>query len=399
MNNAISSVAKAILIALCVPLTCAQANTERAVTMADIEALEAQLKALKARFERQNPTAAQTTQNAKPTTNTAAAADAKAASSANSAKPAPTEEKRKLDVYATMRPTYGRLETNGKDNWDVRDALSHAGLKVTHEFDKDWSAELHGEWSIDVANEGNFGRSRRAYTALNTPVGRFGIGKQRPAQYLFIAEYVDIFNHANSPFAYDPESLFFVDNLISYRLTPGPFTFVAVAQFNGESGSNSDDLVNVGLSYDANDLHAAVTYQQNDVYADDVQLGDNSLWATSLAYQFTPRFYAAVAYQDKDYNRDAAGADRSGHTFDLSFAYQLAKAYKLKAGYFDFDDGYLDSDPAAGGFDGYNLTLEWSPIKVLRIHLEYLNKSFVNGDDFDSISIGFRYDYKTTVEY
>ncbi|AZZ98663.1 porin [Pseudoalteromonas sp. R3] len=396
MKNAISSVAKAILVTLCIPMASTYASSERPVTMADIEALEAQLRALKARFENQNP----------PTTKQASKPDTQISSqAADKHKPARTstetvqEEKRKLDVYATMRPTYGRLETNGEDNWDVRDALSHAGLKVTHEFDEDWSAELHGEWSIDVANEGNFGRSRRAYTALNTPVGRFGIGKQRPAQYLFIAEYVDIFNHANSPFAYDPESLFFVDNLVSYRLTPGPFTFVAVAQFNGESGSNSDDLVNVGLSYDANDLHAAITYQQNDVYADDIQLGDNNLWATSLAYQFTPRFYAAVAYQDKNYDRRAPGADRNGHTFDLSFAYQLAKAYKLKAGYFDFDDGFQDSDPAAGSFDGFNVTLEWSPIKVLRVHLEYLNKSFVNGDDFDSISIGFRYDYKTTIDY
>lgn len=354
---------------------------ERPVTMADIENLERQLAELKARFMTQHSELK------------AAAPVAKSTPQSDPVKP-PTESSTTLKTYATIRPTFGVINQDDASNWDVRDALSHAGIKVTHEFMPGWQAELHGEWGIDLANEGNFGKSRRAYTALGTPYGRFGIGKQRPAQYLFIAEYVDIFNHASSPFAYDPESIFFVDNLVTYRYELGPMTFIAAGQFNGDKGDNQTDLFNTGLSYDNAGLHAAITYQQNDVYDNEQHIGENQLWSGALAYQFTSRFYAAMAYQDKDYQRVGALDSRQGHTFDLSLAYQLAKHYKLKTGYFDFDDGYGSHDPLNQSFDGYNVTLEWLPTPPLRVHLEYLNKSFENQVDMDSISIGFRYDYK-----
>lgn len=287
--------------------------TARAVTMADIKALEAQLTQLKARLLEQNkhPNSVQKI------------------SESTTVKPQKTAQtkpmtKTKVDVYATIRPTFGLIDEQTQSNWDVRDALSHSGFKVTHKFADGWAAELHGEWGIDLANEGNFGKSRRAYTAISTPYGRFGIGKQRPAQYLFIAEYVDIFNHSASPFAYDPESIFFIDNLLSYRLDKDPFTFVAVGQFNGNDGDNQTDLFNTGLSYDAHALHAAITYQHNDVYDSDIQLGENRIWASSFAYEFTDKFYGAVSYQDKDDGRVNNALSREGHTFDLSLSYRLA---------------------------------------------------------------------------
>ncbi|MBE0386717.1 hypothetical protein PLUTE_a1686 [Pseudoalteromonas luteoviolacea DSM 6061] len=349
--------------------------------MEDIKALEAQLAELKRRFLQQLPQKDESQSKPKP-------------AKANQ----PKDAVHTVDVYATMRPTFGRIEDRGENQYDVRDALSHAGVKATHRFNDDWAAELHGEWSIDVQNTGEFGRSRRAYTALVTPFGRFGIGKQRPAQYLFIAEYVDIFNHANSPFAYDPESIFFVDNLLSYRLESGPLTFVAVGQFDGAGNENNNDLFNAGLSYDKDGLHAAITYQMNEVYDQQTQLGENSIWAAAFAYDFTDRLYGAVAYQDKTYERHNI-ADRDGSTFDLSFAYKLSKHYKLKTGYFDFDDGFAESDPNNQSFDGFNITLEWLPTPPLRVHLEYLTKSYTNDQDFDSLSVGFRYDFRTSIKY
>ncbi|TQF71558.1 porin [Pseudoalteromonas luteoviolacea] len=351
------------------------------VTMEDIKALEAQLAELKRRFLQQLPQKDESQSKPKP-------------AEANQ----PKDAVHTVDVYATMRPTFGRIEDRGENQYDVRDALSHAGVKATHRFNDDWAAELHGEWSIDVQNTGEFGRSRRAYTALVTPFGRFGIGKQRPAQYLFIAEYVDIFNHANSPFAYDPESIFFVDNLLSYRLESGPLTFVAVGQFDGAGNENNNDLFNAGLSYDKDGLHAAITYQMNEVYDQQTHLGENSIWAAAFAYDFTDRLYGAVAYQDKTYERHNI-ADRDGSTFDLSFAYKLSKHYKLKTGYFDFDDGFAESDPNNQSFDGFNITLEWLPTPPLRVHLEYLTKSYTNDQDFDSLSVGFRYDFRTSIKY
>ncbi|KZN60542.1 hypothetical protein N474_05715 [Pseudoalteromonas luteoviolacea CPMOR-2] len=351
------------------------------VTMEDIKALEAQLAELKRRFLQQLPQKDESQSKPKP-------------AKANQ----PKDTVHTVDVYATMRPTFGRIEDRGENQYDVRDALSHAGVKATHRFNDDWAAELHGEWSIDVQNTGEFGRSRRAYTALVTPFGRFGIGKQRPAQYLFIAEYVDIFNHANSPFAYDPESIFFVDNLLSYRLESGPLTFVAVGQFDGAGNENNNDLFNAGLSYDKDGLHAAITYQMNEVYDQQTHLGENSIWAAAFAYDFTDRLYGAAAYQDKTYERHNI-ADRDGSTFDLSFAYKLSKHYKLKTGYFDFDDGFAESDPNNQSFDGFNITLEWLPTPPLRVHLEYLTKSYTNDQDFDSLSVGFRYDFRTSIKY
>ncbi|WP_238937655.1 porin [Pseudoalteromonas sp. S16_S37] len=360
--------------------------------MADIEALEAQLEQLKARFLAQNKhsqTADKTPQDT----------SAQVTSAQQAKKTTSVNETSKVNVYATIRPTFGLIDETTHSNWDVRDALSHAGLKVSHEFQPGWSAQLHGEWGIDLANEGNFGKSRRAYTAISTPYGRFGIGKQRPAQYLFIAEYVDIFNHSSSPFAYDPESIFFVDNLLSYRFETGPLTFVAVGQFDGNQGDKQTDLFNAGLSYDAHGLHAALTYQQNDIFDKEIQLGHNRIWAGSLAYQFSNRFYGALSYQDKDYVRNQTTLSRNGHTFDLSLAYQFAKHYKLKTGIFDFDDGYNSFDANNQSFNGYNITLEWLPTEPLRVHLEYLNKSFDNQPDMQSISVGFRYDYKQQWRY
>ncbi|RJE73354.1 porin [Pseudoalteromonas sp. MSK9-3] len=356
------------------------------VTMADIRALEAQLTELKARLMSQQ--ASEKLVDSPPRQPTIVEG------TENQAKPTLQKDVR---VYATVRPTLGILDDQGTSNIDVRDALSHAGIQAMYEFQHGWTAELHGEWSIDLSNEGNFGRSRRAYTALSTPFGRFGIGKQRPAQYLFIAEYVDIFNHGASPFAYDPESIFFVDNLVTYRYETGPLTFIAVGKFDGEAGDNQADLINTGLSYDNNGLHAAVTYQHHTDYEEDQLQGDSTLWSGALAYQFNNGFYAAVAYQGREY--DYLSGDRDGHTFDLSMAYKLSQHYKVKTGYFNFDDGHTQSDPRNQSFDGYNLTLEWLPVDSLRLHVEYLMKSFENNNDFDSISIGFRYDFSTKWQY
>jgi uncharacterized coiled-coil protein SlyX len=304
-------------------------------------------------------------------------------------KPGKAKPDKDLKFYATIRPTYGYIDNAGESTLDVRDALSHMGVKSTHQFSNDFKATLHGEWGIDLSNNGDFGKARQVYVALDTPLGEVGIGKQRPAQYLYIAEYIDIFNHASSPFAYDPESIFFVNNFLTYSKQFGDFTFKAGAQYDGENGDNYSDLFNAGLSYDVDNLHLAMTYQNNQVYDAETHLGENSILAFSGAYTFPSDLYLAVGYQDKQYDRIISN-DRDGSTFDISLGYPITKHYKLKLGYFDFDDG---QDNSGDGFDGYNVTLEWLPADKLRFHLEYLTKDFANNSGFDSISVGFRYDY------
>jgi hypothetical protein len=302
-----------------------------------------------------------------------------------------------LRVYATLRPTFGYIDENNETLWDVRDALSHAGLKATTNFDEDWSAVLHGEWGIDLSNNGDFGKARQVYVAVNSPMGTVGIGKQRPTQYLFIAEYVDIFNHSNSPFAYDPESIFFVDNLITYKISTGDFTWMFASQFNGNSGDNNSDLLNAGISYDKGPLHMAFTYLTQDSNTADLKAGEDEVLAGSLAYEFTNSLYFAIGYQNRNYQRYSHPADRDGHTFDLSASYKLSERFKVKLGAFDFSDGY--GRIQSQDFSGYNTTLEWLPSSSLRFHIEYLHRNFDYLDDFSSISIGFRYDFSLETKY
>ena len=301
-----------------------------------------------------------------------------------------------MKLYATLRPTYGWIDNSGEEQFDVKDALSHAGFKSTTEFKKGWVAILHGEWGVDLSNNGDFGKARQVYVAVDSPFGRIGIGKQRPVQYLFIAEYIDIFNHGNSPFSYDPESLFFVNNLITYSKVVNNFTLMAVAQFNGEQGDNFQDLINTGVSYDKDNLHLALTYTKQDALADDVVIGDDQIVAVSGAYTLESGLYFALGYQDKSYNRITI-MNRDGHTFDFSVAYPIANQMKLKAGYFDFKDGMNGDD--SRDFNGVNLTAEWSPESNLRFHIEYLNRNFKKQKDYSSISVGFRYDFADVWNY
>lgn len=308
-----------------------------------------------------------------------------------------TAKTNSIRAYATLRPTFGYIEENGDSLWDVRDALSHAGFKATTDFKDDWSATLHGEWGIDLSNNGDFGRARQVYVALKSPYGEVGLGKQRPVQYLFIAEYVDIFNHSNSPFAYDAESVFFVDNLLTYKLTTDNFNWMVASQFNGSEGDNNSDLTNVGISYDNSGLHAAITYLTQDSTFESTKEGEDEVYAGSLSYDFTNGLYLALSYQNRSYQRYSQLTDRDGHTLDVSAAYRLSETFRLKLGVFDFSDGY--DETLSQDFNGYNTTLEWLPSSSLRFHLEYLHRNFDYLDDFSSVSIGFRYDFSISTTY
>ncbi len=303
-------------------------------------------------------------------------------------------ENSQLSLYGSIRPTLSYLDNERDETWDVRDALSRVGIKASTEFADGWTAIAQGEWSVDIANSGNFGKARQAYAAIASPYGQIGIGKQRPAQYTLVAEYVDIFNHGNSPYAYDHESPFFVDNFVTYQLVTGDFTWMAGAQFDGESGDDATDMVNLGLGYDVDQLHIGLGYVSQNTMTDAGIEGDDQTIGGVVAYTFSNDLYVAVSYQDKQYNLDALSQDRSGSTLDSALAYPIAKDYKVKLGYFQFKDGIEDNTSA--DYDGFNTTLEWNPIDNLRVHLEYLDKSFEHRNDDQAITIGFRYDFNLT---
>ncbi len=309
--------------------------------------------------------------------------------------PKAVNEKGDIKVYASLRPTYGYAEQADDGFWDIQDALSNAGFKSTYSFIPGWSAIAHGEWSVDLGNNGDFGKARQVYVALSSPYGQIGLGKQRPAQYTLIAEYVDLFNHRSSPFAFDMESPFFVNNMVTYQKQFDRVKFMLGAQFDGEHNQDGADFINTGLGYSNNGLHMSVTYSSKDVFDDkNVKLGNTDVLAAMIAKDFTANLYGAMAYQDVDYNHVMS---RSGSTFDVSLGYRFHPSYRAKLGYFDFDDGQLNLESLS--HNGGNITLEWLPSDNLRFHLEYLTKSFDILPNFYSVSMGFRYDYSQIWSY
>ncbi|WP_281214044.1 porin [Shewanella insulae] len=310
------------------------------------------------------------------------------------AQAAPSQFKNsEVSLYGSIRPTLSYLDDSTDETWDVRDALSRVGIKASTEFADGWRAIAQGEWSVDIANSGNFGKARQAYVAIASPYGQVGIGKQRPAQYSLIAEYVDIFNHGNSPYAYDHESPFFVDNFVTYKLVTGGLTWMAGAQFDGDKGDTGADLVNLGVGYDVGALHLGLGYVTQDSLENGQVNGDNQTLGGVVAYTFDNGLYLAASYQDKQYNFDnqVQHGDRSGSTLDTALAYPLSDEYKIKLGYFQFKDGI--EDISSMDYDGFNTTLEWNPLANVRVHLEYLDKNYDNLNDDRAVTVGFRYDF------
>ncbi|CAM3132008.1 hypothetical protein AAEJ42_18560 [Shewanella algae] len=109
-----------------------------------------------------------------------------------------------------------------------------------------------------------------------------------------------------------------------------------------------------------------------------------------MAYSFDNGIYLALAYQYKDYQLTGS-EDRDGSTLDAALAIPLWQDYKLKLGYFRFDDG-LESDISLD-YQGFNTTLEWNPASNVRLHLEYLQQDNEQGATDKSIAIGIRYDF------
>ncbi|PKH58276.1 porin [Shewanella sp. Choline-02u-19] len=299
-------------------------------------------------------------------------------------------ENSKFSLYGSFRPTLV-YKDNQDNNWDIGDALSRVGIKASTEFSDGWSAIAQGEWSVDISNNGDLGKARLAYLGIASPYGQVAFGKQRPAQYTLIEEYVDIFNNAASPFAFDSNGPFFVDNFATYKLSLKQFTLMTSAQLNG---NNDTYLYNSGLAFDKDSFHVGVTYLDQNT-SDSVNgaaiNGEQETWAASVAYGFKNGLYLAAAYTDVSYDFDVSSIDKSGSTLDTALAYPIADQYKVKLGYFDYDDG--KSDLFSQSYSGYNTTLEWNPVSNIRLHLEYLAKNYDQQNDDQSVTLGFRYDF------
>lgn len=281
-------------------------------------------------------------------------------------------------LYATVRPSLTYFDKGDDNSVEVTDFLSFAGLYTEADLGNGLKAIAHGEWGFDIAQNGDFGKARRASVALaSDSYGKIAFGKDRAVDYLLHATHVDIFNHRASPFAYDQITSdgFFTSNQVTYANTWDSITFMAGFKFaKGDDEDYAKQSI-AGLSYDANGLHLAASYKARD---------NADATAVSYAQQITDDFYLAAVYQDIE----------DGDSLDISMGYKLSGPYKLKAGYYNYDDGVSNNTSRKN--DGFNLTLERQFTPKLRTHVEVLTKNYDNMEDEIAFSIGVKYDIAVT---
>lgn len=303
-----------------------------------------------------------------------------------------------LNLYGTFRPVF-TVEDDGTDSAsDVRDGLSRFGLSGSTPVMESSKAFFRGEWNIRIADggqiDGTSSGARKAFVGIEGSLGRVAIGKQRPPHYNLIAEHVDIFNHAASPYAYDNVGPFFVDNMTTYQYKVDGLNFQAAFRSDGASGKDNEDMINAGIGYNVSNMYVAAAYLKSTSPSTGVG-GPNEEGAETenlaiATYVNFDEFYLAAAYQAVTQTPEV-GSDIDVTTLDVSAAYALPSDYKVKAGVFVYDDG-IDG-VASMNNQGVNLTLERQLADNVRVHVEYLTKDFDEGDAVNALSVGFRYDF------
>ena len=142
-----------------------------------------------------------------------------------------------INLYGSLRPTFGITSTDATDSWDVGDALSRIGVAAEHQLSNGMTAFAKGEFKVQIQGDAHFGDARKAYVGIKGDFGRVTIGKQDTTQFAIIAGPVDIFNRANTPLAYDDSSPFRQQEMVTYRKQFGNLEFRAEGQFQGASAN------------------------------------------------------------------------------------------------------------------------------------------------------------------
>jgi hypothetical protein len=303
-------------------------------------------------------------------------------------------DSRQLNLYGSFRPVF-TLENNGNDTvLDVRDGLSRFGLAGGTQVLESSQVFFSGEWNVKLAEDGRIEGTRLAFVGIKGILGRLTLGKQRPPHYRLIAEHVDIFNHASSPYGYYNQGPFFVDNMTSYHYQLQGLTIQAAFRADGATGNDREDMINVGLGFNHKNLYVGVAYLSMVAPSTGVrgpnEEGDETESIALASYIHLDTLYLAAAYQGGSQSPEGGG-DLDVATLDVSMAYALAHRYKIKAGLFIYDDGI--SGRGSNKNKGVNLTLEHRVADNVRIYGEYLVKYFDQRDLVNAISFGFSYDF------
>ena len=314
-----------------------------------------------------------------------------------------------VSIYGRFWPrvTYNDVD-GGDSSTDITDALSRVGIKANTQITETLSAVLHGEWDVDIEKNGNFGDARQAYVGLKSVgLGMVAIGKQWDPYFNVVAEVTDIFYHRASPFGYDQQGPFRSSNLVTYANSLGGLSINAGMQVdgsvdNGDGGTHSDnvDAASVGASLRSGPVYIGVSYlrQNQDHRVIGLDVDDNPVFENRERDYFgvggslnvIDNLYLAVTYQYITDNYDD-GSELNPFTLDVAAAYSFGGGVKVLAGYFM-------SDPDDGNeLMGYNVTLIKEVHPALDVFAEWVLTDEDQGDDVNTFSLGFRYDFDVQI--
>ena len=318
------------------------------------------------------------------------------------------------DMKAMVKDTdvsiYGRFwpkltyENSDGSSTDITDALSRVGLKATTQITESLSAVLHGEWDVDIEQNGNFGDARQAYVGVKSEsLGMVAIGKQWDPYFNTVAEVTDIFYHRGSPFGYDHQGPFRSSNLVTYTNSFAGLKINAGMQVDGkvenndtyygndDSASNADnvDAASIGAGFSSGPVYIGASYLRQN--RDDTGV-ERNFFGVGGSLNVMENLYLAVTYQYIQDNHDD-GRELNPFTLDIAAAYTLG-SIKALVGFFmsDPDDS---SDPTEKM--GYNITLIKEVHPALDVFAEWVLADLDQGDDVNTLSLGFRYDFDVQI--
>ena len=305
-----------------------------------------------------------------------------------------------VSIYGRFWPRVTYENSDGGST-DITDALSRVGIKANTQITETLSAVLHGEWDVDIEQNGNFGDARQAYVGLRSEdLGMVAIGKQWDPYFNTVAGVTDIFYHRGSPFGYDQQGPFRSSNLVTYANSFGGLSLNAGMQVDGEVGNNayyaSDDsasnaenvdAASIGVGLSSGPVYIGVSYlRQNQ----DDNERERNYFGVGSSLNVNDDIYLAVTYQYIADNYDN-GDELNPYTLDVATSFSFSHGVTALAGFFmsDPDDG----SELIGG----NLTLIKEVHPALDVFAEWVLADADQGDNVNTFSLGFRYDFDVAI--
>ena len=308
-----------------------------------------------------------------------------------------------VSIYGRFWPRLTYENSDGSST-DITDALSRVGIKATTQITEGLSAVLHGEWDVDIEQNGNFGDARQAYVGIKSEdLGMVAIGKQWDPYFNTVAEVTDIFYHRASPFGYDNQGPFRSGNLVTYANGFGGLNINAGLQANGrvdggggrafrnnnDTAGDADnvDAASVGVSLSSGPVYIGVSYLRQN--RDDDEL-ERNYFGVGSSLNVNDDIYLAVTYQYIADNYDD-GSELNPYTLDVATSFSFSSGITALAGFFisDPDDG--------NDLMGYNLTLIKEVHPALDVFAEWVLTDKDQGDNTNTFSLGFRYDFDVAI--